>query len=242
MPTARSRLNPLAAVVAASAVALATLAGCSTEAANTTVAVTGTDDSCRIENDILGAGSIAFDFTNEAKKVNELYVVRENGDVVGEVENVTTGTTRTLTANLSKGTYRVRCKPGQTGKGIESGFTVTGDGGKTQAKAERTITFDAVDFHYEHLDLAGIMAGETIRFEMTNSGEQPHEFEVLDASGEPLGEVAAVEKGASGGATVTFDKAGTYTYQCILIDPASDKEHTDLGMIGTFEVKAKARL
>lgn len=229
-----------AAATAFAVVALAALAGCSTDAADTTVAVTGTDDGCRIENDIFKAGTIDFKFTNQAKKVNELYVVRENDDVVGEVENVTTGTTRTLTASLTKGTYRVRCKPGQTGEGFESTFTVTGEGGKAQAAAERTITFDAVDFHYEDLDLTGISAGDTIRFEMSNSGEQPHEFEVLNPSGEPIGEVAAVAKGESGGATVTFEEAGTYSYQCILIDPDSMKEHTELGMVGTFEVAEPA--
>ena len=31
---------------------------------------------------------------------------------------------------------------------------------------------------------------------------------------------------------------GTYTYQCILVDPATDQEHTKLGMTGTFEVAA----
>ncbi|MEO6627820.1 MAG: cupredoxin domain-containing protein, partial [Aquihabitans sp.] len=123
-------------------------------------------------------------------------------------------------------------------KGIESTFTVTGQGGQAQAKADRTVTFDAVDFHFEHLDLTGITAGQTIRFQMTNSGDQPHEFEVLDSSGDALGEVAAVEKGEKGGATVTFEKAGTYTYQCILVDPTSKKQHTDLGMLGTFEVSA----
>ena len=238
----RSRLKPLAAVAAATAVAVAALSGCSTDSADTTVAVTGTDDGCRIENDILAAGSISFEFTNKAKKVNELYVVRANGDVMAEVENVTTGTSRTLTANLAKGSYRVRCKPGQAGQGIESEFTVTGEGGKAQAEPGRTVTFDAVDFHYEHLDLSGVMAGETIRFEMTNSGDQPHEFEVLNPLGEPIGEVAAVAKGKSGGATVTFDKAGTYSYQCILIDPETVKAHTDLGMIGTFKVSAKQGL
>ncbi len=235
-----SPITAFVAVAAAAALALA-LTGCSTEAAGSTVAVTGTDDGCRIENDILTAGKIDFDFTNEAIKVNELYVVRDNGDVVGEVENVTTGTTRTLTADLTKGAYRVRCKPGQTGQGIESDFTVTGDGGAVQAAPDRTITFDAVDFHYDQLDLSGISTGDTIRFEMTNSGDQPHEFEVLNPSNEPIGEVAAVAAGGSGGATVTFDEAGTYRYQCILVDPASEKAHTDLGMVGTFEVSEAAR-
>ncbi len=51
-----------------------------------------------------------------------------------------------------------------------------------------------------------ITAGETIRFEMTNSGDQAHEFEVLLPDGEALGEVAAIEPGEEGGATMTFDR------------------------------------
>ena len=232
--------SALVALVAMSA-AVSLVVGCSTDAADTTVAVTGTNDGCKISNDVLEAGTIAFEFTNQAKKVNELYVVRENGDIVGEVENVTTGARRTLTADLTKGRYRVRCKPGQTGDGSESECTVTGDGGTAQAAPDRTITFDAVDFHYEHLDLSGLAAGDTIRFEMTNAGSQPHEFEVLDPSGEPIGEVAAVAKGESGGATVTFAEGGTFTYQCILVDPASGEKHTKLGMVGTFDVAAQGK-
>ena len=137
--------SALVALVAMSA-AVSLVVGCSTGPADTTVAVTGTNDGCKIANDVLDAGTIAFEFTNQAKKVNELYVVRENDDIVGEVENVTTGARRTLTADLTKGRYRVRCKPGQTGDGIESRFTVTVDGGTAQAEPDRTITFDAADF------------------------------------------------------------------------------------------------
>ena len=36
-------------------------------------------------------------------------------------------------------------------------------------------------------------------------------------------------------ATITFDEPGEYTYQCILIDPATDQQHDSLGMTGTFE-------
>jgi uncharacterized cupredoxin-like copper-binding protein len=209
---------------------------CSTKAADTTAKVTGTDDGCEITPDVLDAGSIDFEFTNRAAKVNELYVVNAAGDVMGEIENITTGTSRTLTADLTKGDYKVRCKPGQTGDGIESSFTVTGDGGTAQAAPDRTIAFKAVDFTYEELDLTGISAGTTVRFEMANAGTQAHEFEVLDPSGEAVGEVASMEPGASGGATITLVQPGQYTYQCILEDPATGKEHTELGMIGNFEV------
>lgn len=218
--------------------ALAALAACSSDAADFTVDVTGTDDACTLSADILDAGNIGFAFTNEANDVNELYVLRANGDVVSEVENVTTGTSRTLTVDLVAGDYVVRCKPGQTGDGFESSFTVTGEGGTAQASADRTVTFEAVEFRYPDLDVNGINAGETIRFEMTNAGSQAHEFEVLDPDGNAIGEVASTEAGAVGGATLTFDSPGVYTYQCILVDVSSAKPHTELGMEGTFEVQA----
>jgi plastocyanin len=224
------------AVLAAPVAVLLALGACSTESADTTVGVTGTDDACVIENDIIDAGKIGFEFLNEAGKVNELYVLKANGDTLGEVENVTTGTSRTLTVDLVAGDYLVRCKPGQSGDGFESSFTAIGAGGTAQAEADREISFDAVDFGYENLDLSGITDGDTIRFAMTNNGEQPHEFEVIDPDGEPIGEVAAMNPGDSGGATLTFTAPGVYTYQCILVDPATDQPHTELGMIGTFDV------
>ncbi len=228
-------MSPRRSIVVVAA-ALSMLAACSTEAADSTVGVTGTDDACSIENDVVDAGRVGFEFTNEASKVNELYVLKANGDTLGEVENVTTGTSRTLTVDLVAGDYVVRCKPGQTGDGFESPFTVTGEGGTAQAEADREIGFDAVDFEYENLELTAVADGDTIRFVMENAGDQPHEFEVLDPDGEPIGEVAATNPGDSGGATMTFTSPGVYTYQCILVDPDTGKPHTELGMLGTFEV------
>ena len=233
-------MNPLPQRAATLALALllpiAGLAACSGGTADSATAVTGTDDACTLDRDVIEAGKIDFEFTNNGKDVSELYVLKDNGDVVGEVENVTTGTSRTLTVDLVAGDYEVNCKPGMKGKGISADFTVTGDGGTAQAKPERTVTFDAVDFTYEDLDLSSIKSGQTIRFEMTNSGTEPHEFEVLDSTGEPIGEVGATEPGDTGGATMTFGAPGKYTYQCILIDPKTGKKHPMLGMTGTFPV------
>ena len=181
------------------------VSGCTTGSADTQTTVTGTDDDCILASDELEAGKIDFEFTNESDDVSELYVLRDNGDVVSEVENVTTGTSRTLTVDLAAGDYEVRCKPGQTGDGFSSDFTVTGEGGAAQATADREIAFDAVDFTYENLDLSDIVTGETIRFEMSNRGDQPHEFEVLDPDDEAIGEVAAIAADYSGGATISFD-------------------------------------
>jgi plastocyanin len=216
--------------------ALMALTACSTESADSTVDVTGTDDACIIAQDVVAAGKVGFEFLNESSDVNELYVLKANGDTLGEVENVTTGTSRTLTVDLVAGDYLVRCKPGQTGDGFESPFTVTGEGGTAQAEPDREVAFDAIDFEYEDLDLSSIADGDTIRFVMKNAGEQPHEFEVLDPEGEPIGEVAATNPGESGGATMTFTAPGVYTYQCILVDPETSRPHTELGMTGTFDV------
>lgn len=237
MSTPSPRPTFRAATVLAATVAGLLLVSCSTESADVTVGVTGTDDACTIERDVIDAGKVGFEFRNESSEVNELYVLKANGDTLGEVENVTTGTKRTLTVDLVAGDYLVRCKPGMTGDGFESKFTAVGEGG-TEKVADREITFDAVDFDYENLDTGGIAAGVTIRFEMTNRGHQPHEFEVLDPDDEPIGEIAGTDPGGSGGATMTFESPGVYTYQCILIDPDTGKPHTELGMTGTFEVAA----
>ena len=229
-------MSPRRAVLAAPIVALLALSACSTESADSTVAVTGTNDACDMDIDIVDAGKVGFEFVNDSNDVNELYVLQANGDTLGEVENVTTGTSRTLTVDLVAGDYLVRCKPGQTGDGFESTFTVTGEGGTAQAAADRETTLRATDFTYENLDLADITTGDTIRFAMNNVGEQAHEFEVLDPSGKPIGEVAATDPGESGGATMTFTSPGVFTYQCILVDSATGKPHTELGMTGTFDV------
>ena len=64
------------------AVALLALSACSTESADSTVDVTGTDDSCVIAQDVVDAGKVGFEFTNESSKVNELYVLKANGDTL----------------------------------------------------------------------------------------------------------------------------------------------------------------
>jgi plastocyanin len=224
------------AALGASLVALVAVSACSTATADVSVDVTGTDDGCSLSADTLDAGNIGFDFTNKADDVNELYVVRADGDIVAEVENVTTGTTRTLTVDLVAGDYLLRCKPGQTGDGIETSFAVTGDGGTPLATPDREVTFESVEFRYPDLDVGTVTAGETIRFEMTNVGTQPHEFEVLDPDGNPIGEVASTAPRSTSAATMTFESAGVYRFQCILVDEDSGKKHTQLGMKGTVEV------
>jgi len=46
------------------------------------------------------------------------------------------------------------------------------------------LTFDAVDFQYTDLDLFEVTVGETIRFDMTNSGTEEHETAPFDVGDE----------------------------------------------------------
>lgn len=105
------------------------IVGCSSTSGNNTVAVIGTDTSCMPGATDVAAGKVTFEFENRSPQVNELYVLRANKKVVAELENVTSGMTRSLSADLSTGIYTLTCKPGMKGEGISSTIKVVGDGG-----------------------------------------------------------------------------------------------------------------
>ena len=113
-------------------VAVVLVVGCSSTSDNT-VAVTGTDTSCTASATEVAAGKVTFEFENKSSQVNELYVLRANKKVVAELENVTSGITRSLNADLSSGIYTLTCKPGMKGEGISSTIKVVGDGGAGSA-------------------------------------------------------------------------------------------------------------
>jgi len=104
------------------------IVGCSSTS-DKSVAVTGTDTSCTAAATEVRAGKVTFEFENKSSQVNELYVLQANKKVAAELENVTSGITRSLNADLSSGTYTLTCKPGMKGEGISSTIKVVGDGG-----------------------------------------------------------------------------------------------------------------
>jgi iron uptake system component EfeO len=61
--------------------------------------------------------------------VTEFYLLASDGlRIVGEVENIAPGASRTLTVVAQPGDYFTLCKPGMVGDGVgRTGFTVTGD-------------------------------------------------------------------------------------------------------------------
>ncbi|HUS20686.1 MAG TPA: cupredoxin domain-containing protein [Aeromicrobium sp.] len=216
----------------------AVLAACGSEAADTTVAVTGSDSKCDVADTSLKAGKIRFNLTNEGKLTTELYVLGEKDRIIGEVENVTPGVTRPLEANLKAGKYTLVCKPGQTGEGIRQPITVTGEGGETSAEsaeAERKIEVEARDYAFTFESPLEIARGDAVEFELKNLGTEQHEFEVLNPTGAAIGEIEAIDAGKEAEATFEFTETGTYSYQC-LVETADGVEHSEKGMKGTFTV------
>lgn len=106
--------------------ALALMSACSSDSGDgTIVAVTATDTSCELSETELSAGSYTFEVTNQGSEITELYVYTGDDEIVGEVENVGPGITQQLDVELDAGTYEAACKPGMTGDGIRTRFTVT---------------------------------------------------------------------------------------------------------------------
>ncbi len=68
------------------------------------LAVTSTDDSCEVSGSTAQSGTLAFDVTNDGSQVTEFYLLADDGlRIVGEVENIAPGATRTLTVVAQPG-------------------------------------------------------------------------------------------------------------------------------------------
>lgn len=183
-----------------------------------TVAVTATDDSCELERTDLQAGLTTFVVGNEGSSVTEVYVYGEDGGeytrVVSEVENIGPGTSRDMDVDLASGTYEVACKPGQTGEGIRTEITVTGEGqtadesGEDETGYDREIELATDGTAISGLD-GGAETGERIEFKLTNNTDGPRILEIKDPTGAVAAEVD-VGPGETGETIVELDQAGTW--------------------------------
>ena len=220
------RATPLLALLA-----LVPLVAAACASGKDAVDVTSSNSECSSAKTHFDAGSISFKVHNTGSKVTELYVYGENDKILGEVENVGPGTARTLTVDLRKGDYELACKPGQTGSGIRTKISVTGEGGAAAKAPDKTLAVTAVDYAYQvPSGISSITAGQTVEFELRNTGTEEHELEVLGPDGQAVGEVGETEPGKTGSAAITFTKSGTYTFRCGI------KDHEARGMKGTLVV------
>lgn len=124
------------------ALALVALAGCGTatptEEEGGAIAVSASDDACKVARTSSDAGTITFEVTNKGNRVTEFYLYAEGDRIMGEVENITPGLTRRLIVEVTdSGKYQTACKPGMQGKGIRGDFTITGDAKKSTDTDEK---------------------------------------------------------------------------------------------------------
>ncbi|HEX6468722.1 MAG TPA: iron uptake system protein EfeO [Streptosporangiaceae bacterium] len=139
------RAHPIA-LAGATAVLISTLTACGDDAAKgtggaSTIAVTATDSSCAIAKKSVAAGAATFKVTNNGSRPTELEILKADGKVVSERENIGPGTAAELTVQLAAGTYKVLCSPGMTGKGPSQVIVVSGSsgGGRADLSLEQAV-------------------------------------------------------------------------------------------------------
>jgi iron uptake system component EfeO len=123
------RLIPALAVTTLGALALSGCVAKTDAAASDALTVSSTASACDVSGDSATSGTLTFDVSNKGDDVTEFYLLAEDGlRIVGEVENIAPGTSRTLTLQAQPGKYFTVCKPGMTGDGVgRAAFTVSGD-------------------------------------------------------------------------------------------------------------------
>ncbi|WP_347978658.1 iron uptake system protein EfeO [Microbacterium sp. ProA8] len=123
------RLIPAFAFAGLGALVLSGCVAKSDVASADTLAVSSTAAGCEVSGDSATSGTLTFDVRNDGDEVTEFYLLADDGlRIVGEVENIAPGASRTLTVVAQPGDYYTLCKPGMIGDGVgRAGFAVSGD-------------------------------------------------------------------------------------------------------------------
>lgn len=136
------------------AVTAVTLSGCvanSTAPVGTPGALTvnSTATECAVSAATVPSGPVSFAVSNTADAVTEFYLMGSDGlSIVGELENIGPGITRTLTIQAKPGTYYTVCKPNMVGNGVaKTPFTVT-DSGTAVVAGNDEVQMDAAAANY----------------------------------------------------------------------------------------------
>jgi plastocyanin len=95
-----------------------------------------------------------------------------------------------------------------------------------ESEADTRADYNLVDYKFEG---PASVKGPRVWFTARNTGTQNHELEILDASGEALGEIEEFAPNANADPLAVELQPGTYTLQCILENQAGEV-HKDLGM------------
>ncbi|WP_326598449.1 iron uptake system protein EfeO [Streptomyces sp. NBC_01803] len=127
--------------VIVTAVALTAVVGCTEQSdadaeGEGTISVTASDDSCEVSATEFPAGVVELAIQNDGSKVTEVYIYAPGDRIVTERENIGPGTSATITAEVSAGSYQIACKPGMVGDGIRQDVTATGDSTEAEIAPE----------------------------------------------------------------------------------------------------------
>ncbi|NDU72966.1 peptidase M75, partial [Actinomadura sp. DSM 109109] len=101
------------ALAGTAAVSLSLLTACGGDGdeagASDAIAVTATDDTCEVARTDLAAGRTTFKVSNKGSKVNEFEVLKPDGKILAERENIGPGTSVDFIVNLPAGQYTLLC-------------------------------------------------------------------------------------------------------------------------------------
>lgn len=103
----------------------------------------------------------------------------------------------------------------------------------TESEADTRAAYTLRDYRFEG---PATVKGPKVFFTAENEGSEPHELEILDASGEAVGEIEAFAPGASAAPLALVLQPGTYTLQCIL-ETSGGQVHKELGMQARLTVE-----
>lgn len=138
------------------------------------VTVESNATECRVSANTAPSGNLVFSVKNTGDQVTEFYLLAEDGtSIVGEVENIGPSLSRDLVLRAEPGSYVTTCKPGMTGDGIASKFTVTDSGeGKANTtelqQLEAAATEQYKDYVQQQAD--SLLSGTTTFAEAYKSG------------------------------------------------------------------------
>lgn len=122
-------------------------AGSAADGDDRAFSVVSSDSACEVSGAEAPSGALKFDVTNTGSDVTEFYVLADDGlRIVGEVENIGPGVSRSLTVKAQPGDYFTACKPGMKGDGIRSAFTVTesSDGEEQLSASDQELVDEAL--------------------------------------------------------------------------------------------------
>lgn len=200
------------------------LTGCAGDRPGSTankVKITASDTACTVAKTQLKSGVLNFDVVNEGTKATEVYVYGQQGSafsrVITEVEDIEPGKSGALIVTLSRGTYEIACKPGQSGDGIRQRIEVAGgpvDAAFAGAAYDRQVEVEFTGTAASGLAGLTAKAGETISFQLENKAPAGQSYlEIIGPDGQEIGEVSSVSPGAQADAVIKLPAPGQYVWK-----------------------------